>query len=66
MILGYMFKGLRMPGQHGNHRVTVQNIRVVSIDTASHVIMLNGAVPGGRKAIVTIRSSLKKRSSKAS
>jgi large subunit ribosomal protein L3 len=66
MTPGHTFKGVRMPGQQGNRRVTTQNVRVVSIDTASHIILLNGAVPGGRKALVTLRSSLKKGSRTAS
>lgn len=66
MTPGHTFKGVRMPGQHGNRRVTTQNIRVVSIDAASHIILLNGAVPGGRKALVSLRSALKKGSRTAS
>jgi len=58
-----VFKGRKMPGRFGGRRVTVQNIQVVEVKTDENLILLKGAIPGGRNGIVTIRSSVKKRES---
>lgn len=38
--------GRRMAGHMGDTRVTVLNLRVVQVDAAANVLMLEGAVPG--------------------
>ncbi|MFT5239804.1 MAG: large subunit ribosomal protein L3 [Candidatus Promineifilaceae bacterium] len=53
-------KGKRMPGHMGNVRVTCQNLRVVSIDPEKNLLLVCGAVPGPRGAVVEIRKALKK------
>lgn len=61
MTPGRVFKGLRMPGQHGNSAVTTQNLKVVAVDTEENVVFIDGAVPGGKRGIVTVRGALKKK-----
>lgn len=56
-----VFKGKRMAGQMGNERVTMQNLRVVSVDPESNVLLVKGSVPGARETILYIRKSVKKR-----
>jgi large subunit ribosomal protein L3 len=50
-----VFKGQRMPGHHGDARVTVRNLGIVSVDAANHLLMVNGAVPGARNGFVLVR-----------
>ena len=49
-----VFKGKKMPGQMGNERVTVQNLKVVKVDTEQNLLLVKGAVPGGKNALLTI------------
>ena len=55
-----VFKGTRMPGQHGNSRVTIQNLEVVQIFADKNLLLLKGAVPGPPKGLVEVRRSVKK------
>ena len=56
---GRVFKGMRMAGHMGNHRTTVQNLEVVDVDSGRNVILVKGAVPGGKNGIVVVRKSVK-------
>lgn len=57
---GRVMKGKRMAGQHGNSRVTVQNIRVVGIDGNRNLVLLEGGVPGANGGVVMVKASRKK------
>ena len=48
------FKGMRMAGQMGNERVTVQNLKVVKVIPEHNVLMIKGSVPGAKGSIVLI------------
>ena len=48
-----------MPGHMGCVRVTVQNLTVVRVDADKNLILVKGAVPGPRKALVTIKETTK-------
>jgi len=54
-----VFKGVRMAGQMGNARTTVQGVRVLRVDLDRHLTLLGGAVPGGKGAVVLVRESNK-------
>ena len=56
---GRVFKGKHMPGQTGNVRVTVQNLEIVKIDAEQNLILVKGAVPGPKKALVMLKNSVK-------
>lgn len=56
---GRVFKGKHMPGHMGNVRVTVQNLEVVRIDTENNIILVKGAVPGPKKALVMVKETVK-------
>jgi large subunit ribosomal protein L3 len=49
-----VFKGLRMAGQMGNERVTVQNLRVVKVVPEKNLLVVKGAVPGHKNGYITI------------
>jgi large subunit ribosomal protein L3 len=50
-----VFKGLRMAGQMGAGRVTQLGLTVVDRDPELNVILVKGAVPGHKNAVVVIR-----------
>ena len=52
-------KGIRKPGQFGNARVTVQNLKVVRVDAQNNLLLVRGAVPGHNNAFVVIKQSRK-------
>jgi large subunit ribosomal protein L3 len=52
-----VFRGVRMAGQMGNERTTVQRLRIVRIDGERNLLMLKGGVPGAKGALVLIRES---------
>ncbi len=54
-----VFKGKKMAGHMGSVRVTVQNLEVVRVDADKNLILVKGAVPGPRKAMVMLKESVK-------
>ena len=48
-----------MAGRMGNDRVTVQNLRIVQIDTERNLIVVRGAVPGAANSLITVRKAIK-------
>ena len=54
-----VFKGKHMPGQMGAKRVTIQNLEVVRVDAEDNLILVKGAVPGPKKALVVVREAVK-------
>ncbi len=55
-----VMKGKRLPGRGGNQTVTIQNLEVVRVDLDRDLILVKGAIPGAKGALVTIKSSVKK------
>ena len=53
-------KGQRMAGQHGNSRVTVQNLLVAAVEPKRNLLLIRGAVPGPNGGYLVIRKALKK------
>ena len=52
-----VFKGKGMPGHMGCVKVTVQNLEVVRVDAEKNLLLVKGAVPGPKKAMVTIKET---------
>ena len=44
-----------MYGHMGDERVTVKNLKLVRIDAEQNLMLVKGAVPGGKNALVQIR-----------
>jgi large subunit ribosomal protein L3 len=57
---GKTFKNVKLPGRMGRERVTVLSLRVVKVDTEKQLLMVNGAVPGINKGLVTVRAAVKR------
>jgi large subunit ribosomal protein L3 len=50
-----VIKGVRMPGQMGNRRVTQRGLEVVDVDGERNLLILKGAVPGPEGSLVEVR-----------
>ena len=57
---GKVFKGKKMAGRLGNKKVTIQNLKILNIDTENNLIILKGAVPGHKGTIIKIVDAVKK------
>ncbi|MBN2652764.1 MAG: 50S ribosomal protein L3 [Spirochaetales bacterium] len=57
---GKTYKGRKMPGRMGGVESTVQNLKVVKVDTEKGVILVKGAVPGPNSGMVFVREAIKK------
>ncbi len=56
----HVLKGKKLPGHMGNVASTIQNLEVISIDLENNVILVKGNVPGPKKSLVMIKTSVKK------
>ncbi|MEZ0536805.1 50S ribosomal protein L3 [Caldicellulosiruptoraceae bacterium PP1] len=56
---GRTFPGKKMPGRTGGERVTIQNLKVVKVDSDRNLILLKGNVPGVKGSLVLIKDSVK-------
>jgi len=54
-----VFRGKKMPGRMGGERTTVLNLDVVKIDGERDILMLRGAIPGPKGAVVLVREAVK-------
>jgi len=54
-----VFKGTRMAGRMGGQKVTTLNLEVVESDPERQLVLVKGAVPGPRGALVLIRDTVK-------
>ena len=54
-----VFKGKKMPGQMGHKKITIQNLEVVRVDAEKNLLLVKGAVPGPKKALVTVKETVK-------
>src|SRR3954471_17219423 len=57
---GRVFKGVRMAGRMGGNRFTVQNLSVQAVDTENNLLLVKGAVPGPKGALILVRTAAKK------
>jgi large subunit ribosomal protein L3 len=56
---GRVFKGVRMAGRMGGVRYTVQNLTVQAVDTDNNLLLVKGAIPGPKGALVLVRTAAK-------
>jgi len=54
-----VFKGTKMAGRMGGHKVTTLNLEVVSADLERDILLVRGAVPGPNGGLVVIRDAVK-------
>jgi large subunit ribosomal protein L3 len=51
-----VFKGMKMPGQMGNRRVTQKGLEVADVDAERNLLLIRGSVPGAKNAVVEVRT----------
>jgi large subunit ribosomal protein L3 len=54
-----LFKQKKLPGQMGGNTVTIQNLHIVKVDAERNLLLIKGNVPGSRKALIRVKSSIK-------
>ncbi len=54
---GRVLKGMRMAGRMGGERVTTQHLEIVQADPERNLLLVKGALPGGRNTLLLIRGS---------
>lgn len=57
---GRVLKGMRMAGHMGDARVTMENLKVLRVDTERNLLLVQGSVPGPNEGIVIVRRAIKK------
>jgi large subunit ribosomal protein L3 len=57
---GHVFRGKRMPARMGNVRVTIQNLKLHSVDAEKNLVFVVGAVPGPQGALLSVKPAVKK------
>jgi large subunit ribosomal protein L3 len=56
---GKVFKGKKLPGRMGTAKVTVQRLQIVRADADRNLILVKGAIPGAKGALIVIRNTVK-------
>src|SRR5436190_21079850 len=51
-------KGMRAPGRMGGDRVTVRNLKIVSVDAENNLLVVHGAIPGAPGSYVIVRRAI--------
>jgi len=57
---GRVFKGKKMAGRMGNKKVTIQNLKVIDVDSENNLLIVKGSVPGKKNSIIYLKDSVKK------
>ena len=57
---GRVFKGKKMAGHMGATKVTIQNLKVVEVDTENSLLIIKGSVPGKKNSTIIVNDSIKK------
>ncbi|MBX7190868.1 MAG: 50S ribosomal protein L3 [Sandaracinaceae bacterium] len=60
MTPGRTLPNLKMPGQYGDEKVTIQNLRIARVLDDKFMLLVEGSVPGHRNAVVTVRGAIKR------
>ncbi|MFO7736799.1 MAG: 50S ribosomal protein L3 [bacterium] len=52
---GKIWKKKKMPGRHGNQKITVKNLKIVKVDAQNNIMMVKGAVPGSTGGFIYVK-----------
>jgi large subunit ribosomal protein L3 len=58
---GRVFRGHHMPGHMGAEKATVQNLKVIKVDLANNLLLVEGGVPGHKNGYLVVTKAIKKR-----
>ena len=56
---GRVYKGKKLPGHMGNHKVTVQRLTLVRVDKDRNLLLIKGAVPGPQGGLIMVKNTVK-------
>ncbi|MCI2062614.1 MAG: 50S ribosomal protein L3 [Eubacteriaceae bacterium] len=56
---GRVFKGNKAPGRMGRDTVTVQNVQLVKVIADRNLLLVKGAVPGGKGGLLKVQYAVK-------
>ena len=56
---GRVWKGKKMSGHMGSKKVTVQNLKIQSLDLENSLVLLKGSVPGPKGSHIVLKPSVK-------
>ena len=56
---GRVLKGKKLPGHMGSEKVTVQRLTVVRVDADRNLLLIKGAIPGPKKGLLVVKSTVK-------
>jgi large subunit ribosomal protein L3 len=51
-------KGMRAAGRMGGGRVTIHNLKVLRVDAANHLLIVEGGIPGAPESVVIVRKAV--------
>lgn len=51
----HVMKGRKMPGRMGFDRISVKNLKIMKVDAENNLLVIKGAVPGIKGALLEIR-----------
>jgi len=54
-----VFKGVKLPGQMGDKRITTQNLEIMSVDPEKNLVAVKGSLPGAAGGMVILKKSVK-------
>jgi len=57
---GKVFKGKKMAGHMGCKQVTIQNLKIFTVDKEQGLIMVEGSIPGHKGSYISIKDAIKK------
>ena len=60
MLPMHVLKGKKLPGHMGHQLTTIQNLEIVKVDVENNCLLIKGSIPGPKKSLVMIRTSVKK------
>jgi large subunit ribosomal protein L3 len=62
MTPGRTLRGQKMPGQYGNKKATILNLKIVKLLPEENIVLVDGGVPGPRNGFLTVKGAIKKAS----
>ena len=60
MLPMHVLKGKKLPGHMGVETTTIQNLEIIEVNAAENYILVSGNIPGAKKSLVLIKTSVKK------
>jgi len=53
---GEIWKGQKMPGRHGNKKITIKNLKIMKIIKEKNIVLISGSIPGKTNSIIRVKA----------